>query len=478
MNTNGKRLRIVQWTTGKVAREAIKAMLERPNLELVGVYAFSPDKVGQDVGDLARLGRKLGIRATHDIDALIALKPDCVVYMPLHPDVDHMARLLLAGINIATTASFLTGRGYGEAARRKLEEAAQAGKASLFGSGINPGWVDNLTATAAGLCREVNRVRITESFNIGLWAGDANQDELGWGRAAGDPSHAGDVEKATLPFGDAVEAIAEMFRFPLDQVRCEVEFAHATQDLDIPGRQVRKGHVAGILSRWLGIAAGLPVIELIAQWTIAPDIEPAWDIAMAYLIEISGVPQVKLRVDVLPDDLSLPMEELMTIGFMFPATPVVNAIPAVVAARPGIVTYADLMPVTSVLRPKVLPRTATPLLAGPQPAEAPRPHAAGAGAASVEGKWNVTVKGPTGAQSTEVTIRRVDGHWIGMQSGQGMESPMTELSIDGDAIRWINHVTKPMKLKVEFNGVIDGDRISGKCKAGFMGSYPFTAVRV
>jgi 2,4-diaminopentanoate dehydrogenase len=345
-------VRIVQWTTGKVARESIKAILDRPDLELVGVYAFSKEKVGQDVGDLAKLGRKIGITATDDIAALLALRPDCVVYMPLHPDVEHMARLLRAGVNVVTTASFLTGRGYGEQARRTLEEAAQAGKASLFGSGINPGWIDNLAATASSACREVNLVRVTESFNIGLWAGDANQDVLGWGRPPGDPGHAADVEKATLPFGDAVEAIAEMFEFTLDDVRCEVDFAHATKDLDLPGRPVRKGHVAGIHAKWLGLAGGQAVVELNVQWIVSTDVEPAWEVAMAHLIEVNGTPQIKLRVDVLPADFSLPMEELIATGFVITAMPVVNAIPAVVAARPGIVTYAELPPVTSVLRPK------------------------------------------------------------------------------------------------------------------------------
>lgn len=352
MTSNDRPLRIVQWTTGKVARESIKAILARPNLELVGLYAFSKEKVGQDVGDLASLGRKIGVTATDDIDALLATRPDCVVYMPLHPDVEHLVKLLRGGVNVVTTASFLTGRGYGVEARKRLEEAAQAGKVSLFGSGINPGWVDNLAAVASSVCREVNLVRVTESFNIGMWAGDANQDVLGWGRPAGDPGHAKDTEQATLPFGDGVEAIAEMFRFKLDDVRCEVEFAHATQDLDIPGRPVKTGHVAGIHAKWLGISRGEAVVELNAQWTLSTDIEPQWEIAMAYLIEVNGTPQIKLRVDVLPADLSLPMEELIATGFVITAMPVVNAIPAVVAARPGIVTYADLPPVTSVVRPR------------------------------------------------------------------------------------------------------------------------------
>jgi hypothetical protein len=428
------------------------------------------------VGDLARLGRKLGIQATDDIEALLALKPDCVVHMPLHPDVAQMARLLRAGVNVVTTASFLTGRGYGMEARRQLEEAALAGQASLFGGGINPGWVDGLVATASGLCREVNLVRVTESFNIGLWAGDANQDALGWGRPAGDPAHAKDIEQATLPFGDAVEAVAEMFHCKLDEVRCEVQFAHATQDLDIPGRPVKQGCVAGIVAKWIGVARGHHVIELIAQWTLATDIAPAWDIAMAYLIEVNGTPALKLRAEVLPDDPNLPMEEMMTIGFMIPAMPVVNAIPAVVAARPGILTYADLTPVTSVLRPKSQDKPWAPKIAAPPQAEAP-PAKSHGGPVVVEGKWHVIVKGPTGAQATELLIERIDGKLGGVQSAQGNSSPVLDLKVEGNSIRWINQVTKPMKLKVEFSGTIDGPTMNGKCKAGFMGSYPFTATK-
>ncbi len=159
-----------------------------------------------------------------------------------------------------------------------------------------------------------------------MWAGDANQDVIGWGRPAHDPEHPKDLEQATLPFGDAVEAIAKMFKFTLDDVRCETEFAHATADLDIPTADGEKGQVAGVLARWLGIAGGQPVIELNAQWTISADIEPAWDIAGAYLIEVNGTPQLKLRADVLPADFSLPIEELIATGSIITAMPVVNAI--------------------------------------------------------------------------------------------------------------------------------------------------------
>lgn len=339
-----ERIRVVQWTTGKIARQAIKAVIGRPDLELVGVFAYSADKVGMDASELAGLDAPTGITATDDIGTLIALKPDCVLYMPLHPDVDHLVQLLEGGVNVLSTASFVTGRAYGEQARARLLKAAESGGVSLFGGGINPGWADYLTAVLSGPSRDVRYVKVLESFNIGTWAGDANQDELGWGRAAGSPGHGQDIITATAPFGDAVEAIAELFDVELEAIRCDVDFAYARSDVEsIPNRSIKKGTVAGIEARWIGSKAGIDVIEATVRWTVAPDIEPAWDIAMAYQIEVRGYPQVNARIEVLPADMeSMSLEEMMAIGSVITAMPVVNAIPAVVAARSGIVTYADL----------------------------------------------------------------------------------------------------------------------------------------
>ena len=94
-------IRVVQWTTGNVARQAVRAILERPELELVGVYAYSPDKVGKDAGELVGLDKSVGVTATDDVDAILALQPDCVLYMPLHPDVEELCTLLRAGSQCA-----------------------------------------------------------------------------------------------------------------------------------------------------------------------------------------------------------------------------------------------------------------------------------------------------------------------------------------------------------------------------------------
>lgn len=344
-------IRLVQWTTGNISREAVRGILERPGLELVGVFAYSADKVGKDLGELCGLDRRLGIAATNDIGEILALKPDCVVYMPLHPDIDHLETLLRAGINVATTAHFMTGRAYGEEGRARIEAAAVEGGASMFGSGVNPGYVQYLASIATNVCRTANYVSIVESFDIGPWAGDANQDELGWGRPAGDANHEADIEHATIPFGDTCEALADLLGLALDGIRCDVEFAYAAEDLDIAGRDVRAGTVAGIYARWIGSVGGLDVVETAVKWTITPNLTPAWNIAMAYEIEIRGHPNVTLRAGVLPEFGSMTMDEMVGIGSVITAMPVVNAIPAVVAARPGIVGYSDLPAVGTQLVP-------------------------------------------------------------------------------------------------------------------------------
>jgi 2,4-diaminopentanoate dehydrogenase len=96
---------------------------------------------------------------------------------------------------------------------------------------------------------------------------------------------------------------------------------------------------------------------------------------------------------------------------------------------------------------------------------------------SADGVWKITVKGPTGPQITELKLATVEGVLTGIQTGQGQSSEITDTKVEGNSVYWVNHVTKPMKMKVEFSGVIDGDNISGKVKAGFAGSFPFTGVR-
>ena len=157
------------WSTGGVGSNAIRAIADRPDLELVGVWVHTPEKVGRDAGELAGIAH-LGIAATGDADELIALEPDCVVYAASGPErgagaVPDYERLLEAGINVVTTTS--TELVYppvaDEALRERLDKAAAAGDASLYASGIFPGFAsDELALLLTTQSRNIQTLRLIE----------------------------------------------------------------------------------------------------------------------------------------------------------------------------------------------------------------------------------------------------------------------------------------------------------------------------
>jgi cytochrome P450 len=115
-------------------------------------------------------------------------------------------------------------------------------------------------------------------------------------------------------------------------------------------------------------------------------------------------------------------------------------------------------------------------VSAPAAAKAAEP-AKPAGPVPLEGTWNVVVKGPTGPQPATLVLEKKGDTYVGTQSGQGATSDVLDFKYDGKQISWVNQVTKPMKIKVEFKGEVNGAEMSGKAKAGFMGSYPFTATK-
>lgn len=153
--------RVVQWTTGNVGKSSVAAIARNSTLELIGCYAWSPDKTGKDVGQLAGID-PLGVTATNDVDALLALKPDVVVYNPMWIDVDELVRILEAGVNVVATASFITGHNQGEG-RERIADACRRGGSTMFGSGISPGYVNQLAVVAAGICDRVDKITVNEA---------------------------------------------------------------------------------------------------------------------------------------------------------------------------------------------------------------------------------------------------------------------------------------------------------------------------
>jgi hypothetical protein len=345
-------LRVVQWTTGNVGRLSVRALVAHPDLELVGCYAWSAHKVGRDVGELCGL-EPLGVAATDDVDALLALRPDCVVYNPMWKDVDELVRLLRAGVNVVSTAAFITGTGLGRD-RDRIARACEEGGASMFGTGVSPGFAELLAIVTAGICDRVDKVTVSEAADTTFYDSPDTERPAGFGRPIDDPELPAMTAQGTAVFAEAVALVADALGVELDEIVCDAEYAQTTEDLDLGSWSIAAGCVAGLAASWQGKVGGRTVVDLNVRWKKGQTLEPNWPIEDGWVITIDGRPTVITRIGFLPppDFEATTMADFMVIGHIMTAMPAINAIPRVVAAPPGIVTYTDL--------PLVLPHGLVP----------------------------------------------------------------------------------------------------------------------
>ena len=337
--------RVVQWTTGNVGKSSVEALAKNPNYELIGCYAWSKDKAGHDVGELVGI-EPLGIAATNDVDALLALKPDCVIYNPMWIDVDELARILSAGVNVVASASFITGHNLGEG-RAKLEEACQKGGSTLFGSGVSPGFAELLAIVAANGCARVDKVTIAEASDTTFYDSPDTETPCGFGKPIDDPDLQPMAAQGTAVFAEAVRLVADALGVELDEIVCEAEYAQTTADVEMASWTIKAGCVAGVFASWQGRVGGKTVVDLNVRWRKGQTLDPDWKVeGDPWKITIDGLPTVTMQVGFLPPpdfvENAKTIEDFMGLGHIITAMPPIHAIPAVVAAPPGIATYNDL----------------------------------------------------------------------------------------------------------------------------------------
>ena len=334
--------RVVQWTTGNVGKESVKAIVANPDLELVGCYAWSKDKAGMDVGELVGIDR-LGVVATNDVEALLALKPDCVVYNPMWPSIDELIRILEAGVNVVTTAAFINGRRLGED-RDRLVKACAQGRSSLMGTGVSPGFAELIAITVAGMSSRIDKITVSETADSTFYDSPDTERPVGFGHPIDHPDLNDMARDGTAVFGEAVAMVADALGVALDEIVCESEFAKTTQDVEMASWTIPAGCVAGVAASWQGRVGGRTIIDLNVRWKKGSTLEPEWVIEKdGWVITVDGLPSATATLDFFPppDFEAETIEDFMTIGHIITAVPALNAIPAVIAAPPGIVTYSD-----------------------------------------------------------------------------------------------------------------------------------------
>ncbi|MCB1269872.1 MAG: hypothetical protein M9942_04255 [Microthrixaceae bacterium] len=346
-------LRVIQWATGTVGIHAVPAIVAHPELELAGLWVHSDDKVGRDAGEICGID-PVGITATRDTDELIALGADAVCYTAnsdLRPEgvVDDLCRFLRSGLNVVNTSfvPLLYPPAAGEGVAERLREAANEGGASLYTSGIDPGFANaGLAIHAMALCKEVRTVRMMEIVNYATWDNPATMfDIMGFGKS--DPSESLLLAGGSLVlgWGPVVELVAHAMGLELDDVTERFEVAHAEESFDISSGRIEPGGISAIRFEVAGAVAGSERVVVEHVTRLRDEDCPHWPQGSGYRILVEGEPHARIDYSVSSD-----RGDHNHAGCLATAMAVVNAIPAVVAAEPGVHTMLDLPVHTAAVR--------------------------------------------------------------------------------------------------------------------------------
>jgi hypothetical protein len=352
--TGHRTINVVQWSTGNVGRHAIAGIEARPDLELCGVWVSSSRKEGVDAGELAGLGRRLGVTASGDAEALLALRPDCIVHTAMADDrlfdaLGDLERFLRAGINVVSSGpvflQFPPGVVPGELVT-PLRQAAESGGASLWVNGIDPGFAnDVLPLVLSGISERIEQVRCSEVLNYATY----NQpmvlfDIMGFGGSLDDTPMLLQPGVLTSAWGSVVRQLAAGLEIELDSVEEWHERVPAPADLAIAAGTVAKGTTAGLHFEVRGMVGDKAVVVLEHVTRLHDDLAPEWPQPAGqgcYRVEIIGEPLYRLDLQLLGTD-----GDHNTAGLKSTAMRLVNAVPAVVAAPPGLLSALDLPLVT------------------------------------------------------------------------------------------------------------------------------------
>ncbi len=336
-------IRVVQWGSGNVGRHVIRTLAEHPDMELVGLMVTDPAKVGRDVGDIARIATT-GIHATDDLDEIVELDADVVLHMPLpslvygdDPDADlnNFCALLASGKHVVTTVGYMYPQVYGDDVMGPLTEACRAGGACFHGTGANPGWFgDLLPLLMSGLSLRIDRIDVQEISNFQMYPSpEIMFDMMNFGKtpegfAAGSERHRGWLDGL---FTEAVQMVAEGLGVSTTGTTSEMETWTTDVDLETAAGTVTAGTIAGQRYRWDAVVGDDPIVSQETVWRMHEAAAPDWPVG-DWSVRIVGEPEMFVELK-----HGWNRNVLGSTG-----AHALNAVPYLMDADPGVVTFLDL----------------------------------------------------------------------------------------------------------------------------------------
>lgn len=341
-NVRPGRLRVVQWATGYVGTHTLKKIIEHPNLELAGVYVFSEAKEGKDAGDLCGLP-PTGVKATRSIDEILALKPDCVLYMQEGANFDDVCRILESGANIVSTrAEFHYGAKLDPEIRGRIEAACRRGNSSIHSTGSSPGFItEALPIVLTSLQQRVDSILIDEFANMVDGCSPFMLFEtLGYGKplASFDERRLGMVKSG---FSQSLTLLGDALGKPVDSIEAKAEVAAARSPIEVPGAGggvIQAGTLAAERVTLSAMHKGKPFVTFRANWYCSKDLDADWPLRdVGWRVQIAGDAPLDVEIR-----FPIPKENMADVLCGYTAHRPINAIRAVCAAPPGMVSTADL----------------------------------------------------------------------------------------------------------------------------------------
>ena len=345
------RIRVAQVGTGNAGMLTLRQLVTDDRFELVAVSVSTPDKVGKDAGELAGLDVVTGVTAVGDLDALIEAAPECAVYCAMGDTrpveaTNDVRRLLEAGIDVVGSAPGTLQFPWGtmpEKVIEKVEESARAGDATVYITGVDPGFASDLLPLAlASTCQRVEQVKCYKLADYATYDGaEVMFDLMGFGKPMTDTPLLFLPGILAMAWGTAIRMMATGLGIEVDEIVEHWEAEPAPESYDIAAGRIEEGTIAALKFSISGLVDGHPAIVVEHVTRTRDDLRPDWARPAAgggsYRIEITGEPSYV--VDVVP---SSEHGDHNHAAIVAACGRIVNAIPDVLAAEAGIRTTLDL----------------------------------------------------------------------------------------------------------------------------------------
>lgn len=332
--------RVIVWATGAIGKTCLRAVLQRPDLELAGLFVYSERKDGVDAGTIARFP-KTGVLATRSREEILAIDADLVIHtarlqVPYETHDDDIIALLRSGKNVITTAGNHYPQTHGTERARLFDDACREGDSTLYGVGMNPGFLlERMVLGLTGLCVELESVEVEELLDASTMP-DPNFvfNVMGMGGEISDV----DLFTGALPhlydqlYGEAIQFFGDRTGVTFDRIESDHRVLPAERDLHVSAGTITKGTIAATEWRWHGIVDGGRYVTLSVIWTMDPTMQ-IYQGRDHWSVEIHGKPELHLTLN-MSDPKDSPYKTKA--GQYITAGPVINAIGDVVAAPAGI----------------------------------------------------------------------------------------------------------------------------------------------